>query len=230
MSKNVTWSFFLLHKLALLSQKMKIQNHTILVHIERFVVPKNQFILYKTAKKYQISIGIGGGGGRGSNKLFLKSHNSAHTCRIDKRFLVFCSSSDAFSADISLTQKVKNQFSPFCVSSNDHKQFNQKHSGQKKQLWRCPTDKTLFFIILINIMYVCSHNCLDNTCRWGWYHHCYVHVKSFHNCNWRRMYFDQRMKEQIKYWEIKASCPIFRSSYSIYNIQRMPVVKCQKWM
>ena len=39
---------FLLLKLALLSQKMKIQNHTILVHNERFLVPKNQLILCKT--------------------------------------------------------------------------------------------------------------------------------------------------------------------------------------
>ena len=43
-----------------------------------------------------------------------------------------------------------------------------------------------------------------------------------------RKMIDQRMKEQIKSREIKPSCPIFRSSYSIYNIQRMPVVKCQK--
>ena len=90
-TKNVTWSFFLLLKLALLSQKMKIQNHTILVHNERFVAPKNQFILCKTVKKiseqpyFKKKLWIGGVG-TGRTKLFLKSHNSAHTCRIEKRF------------------------------------------------------------------------------------------------------------------------------------------------
>ena len=53
-TKNVTWSFFLLLKLALLSQKMKIQNHTILVHNERFVVPKNLPILYQTVNSRAI--------------------------------------------------------------------------------------------------------------------------------------------------------------------------------
>ena len=82
---------FLLLKLALLSQKMKIQNHTILVHNERFVAPKNQFILCKTVKKiseqpyFKKKLWIGGVG-TGRTKLFLKSHNSAHTCRIEKRF------------------------------------------------------------------------------------------------------------------------------------------------
>ena len=46
-TKNVTWSFFLLLKLALLSPKMKIQNHTILVHNERFLAPKNSSFCVK---------------------------------------------------------------------------------------------------------------------------------------------------------------------------------------
>ena len=46
-----------------------------------------------------------GSGGR--TKMFLKSHNSAHTCRIEKRFSVLCSSSNALSNDTSLTQKIK---------------------------------------------------------------------------------------------------------------------------
>ena len=51
---------------------------------------------------------------RGRTIIFLKSHNSAHACRIEKRFSVFCPSSDALSDDISLTQKVKKKKSfPF---------------------------------------------------------------------------------------------------------------------
>ena len=50
----------------------------------------------------------------GRTKIFFKSHNSLHTCRIEKRFSVFFPSSDALSDDISLTQKVeKKQFSLF---------------------------------------------------------------------------------------------------------------------
>ena len=47
--------------------------------------------------------------------MFLKSYNSAHTCRIEKRFSVLCSSSDALSNDTSLTQKMKkrNNFPSF---------------------------------------------------------------------------------------------------------------------
>ena len=53
-----------------------------------------------------------GSGGR--TKIFLKSHTWAHTCRIEKRFSVFCPSSDALSDDISLTQKLKkNNFPHF---------------------------------------------------------------------------------------------------------------------
>ena len=53
--------------------------------------------------------------GGGHTKMFLKSYNSAHTCRIEKRFSVLCSSSDALSNDTSLTQKIKKtkQFSFF---------------------------------------------------------------------------------------------------------------------
>lgn len=53
-------------------------------------------------------------GGR-HTKMFLKSYNSAHTCRIEKRFSVLCSSSDALSNDTSLTQKMKkrNNFPSF---------------------------------------------------------------------------------------------------------------------
>ena len=51
MSENVKWSFFVLLKLTLLSQKMKIWNHTILVNNERFVEPRIPLILYKTVQK-----------------------------------------------------------------------------------------------------------------------------------------------------------------------------------
>ena len=68
------------------------------------------YILYKTVTENTRPIVFFfkknyGSGGR--TKIFLNSHNSAHTCRIEKRFSVFCSSSDALSDDISLTQKVK---------------------------------------------------------------------------------------------------------------------------
>ena len=43
--------FFVLLKLALLSQKMKIRKHTILVQNKRLVVPQNQLLLYKSEKK-----------------------------------------------------------------------------------------------------------------------------------------------------------------------------------
>ena len=171
-TKNVTWSFFLLLKLALLSQKMKIQNHTILVHNERFVVPKNQFILCKTVKKISeqriLRKNYGSGGwGRGALNYFWSPITRLIRVVSKSGFLMFCSSSVALSefSWYKFDSKSKYQFSPFCVSSNDHKQFNQKHSGRKKQLWRCPTDKTFFFMILIIITYVCRHNFLDNTCR-----------------------------------------------------------------
>ena len=57
-------------------------------------------------------------GSGGHTIIFLKSHNSAHTCRNEKRFSVFCPSSDALSDDISLTQKVKNKtIFPMLVTS-----------------------------------------------------------------------------------------------------------------
>ena len=43
----------------------------------------------------------------GCTKIFLKYHDSAHTCRIEKQFSVFCASSDALSDEKRLTQKVK---------------------------------------------------------------------------------------------------------------------------
>ena len=54
---------------------MKIQNHTILFYNERFVTPKNQFILNKTVKKIseqwyfkkKLWIGGGWGGGEGAH-------------------------------------------------------------------------------------------------------------------------------------------------------------------
>ena len=74
------------------------------------------YILYKTVTENTRPIVFFfkknyGSGGR--TKIFLNSHNSAHTCRIEKRFSVFCSSSDALSDDISLTQKVKKKISTF---------------------------------------------------------------------------------------------------------------------
>ena len=57
-------------------------------------------------------------GSGGHTIIFLKSHNSVHTCRNEKRFSVFCPSSDALSDDISLTQKVKNKtIFPMLVTS-----------------------------------------------------------------------------------------------------------------
>ena len=76
------------------------------------------YILYKTVTENTRAIVFFsffkknyGSGGR--TKIFLNSHNSAHTCRIEKRFSVFCSSSDALSHDMSLTQKVKTNFPHF---------------------------------------------------------------------------------------------------------------------
>ena len=119
MSENVTWSFFVLRKLKLLSQKMKIWNHRILVNNERFVVPRIQLILYKIVqKKYQsnrfFKKNYGSGG---CTEIFLKSHNRAHTCRIEKRFSVVCSSSDALSDKIYFWRKSKNPVFSILVTS-----------------------------------------------------------------------------------------------------------------
>ena len=79
------------------------------------MVPKNQLILCKTVTENTraiVSLKKNYGSGR-RTKIFLKSHNSAHTCRIEKQFSAFCSSSDALSDDISLTQKVKTNFPHF---------------------------------------------------------------------------------------------------------------------
>ena len=47
-------------------------------------------------------------GSGGCNQISLKSHNSGFTCRGQKRFSLFYSSSKALSTDISLTFKLKN--------------------------------------------------------------------------------------------------------------------------
>ena len=73
------------------------------------MVSKKQLILYETVKKKKNTRAT----------FFKESFRSGghitrlHTCRIEKRFSVFCSSSDALSNHVSLTQKVKKQFSPF---------------------------------------------------------------------------------------------------------------------
>ena len=64
-----------------------------------FWYQKNQLILCKTVTENIRAIVFfkkNYGSGR-RTKIFLKSHNSAHTYRIEKRFSAFCSSSDAFS-------------------------------------------------------------------------------------------------------------------------------------
>ena len=118
MSENVTWSFFVDLKLTLFSQKMKIWNHTILVNNERFVVPKIPLILCKTVKNNTRAVVFKknyGSGGR--TEIFLKSHNRAHTCRIEKRFSVVCSSSDALSDKIYFWRKSKNPVFSILVTS-----------------------------------------------------------------------------------------------------------------
>ena len=75
----------------------------ILVHVERFLVPKNQLIKKKNYQSNRFLNKNYGSGGR--PKIFLKSHNFAHTRRIEKRFSVFCSSSDALSEDIRFHSK-----------------------------------------------------------------------------------------------------------------------------
>lgn len=76
--------------------------------------PENQLILPKTVK--EISEGsffkekYGSGGG---NQSSLKSYNSGGTCRSQKRFSLFYSSSKALSNDISLTLKLQTAFNPF---------------------------------------------------------------------------------------------------------------------
>ena len=52
-------------------------------------------------------------GSGGCNQISLKSHNSGCTCRSQKRFSRFYSSSKALSNDISLTLKLKTPFNPF---------------------------------------------------------------------------------------------------------------------
>ena len=49
----------------------------------------------------------------GCTQISLKSHNWGSTCRSQKRFSLFYSSSKALSDDISLTWKLKTAFSPF---------------------------------------------------------------------------------------------------------------------
>ena len=75
---------------------------------------KNQSILQKTVKKISEGSFFKEKYGSGEwNQLFLKSHNSGFTCRGQKRFPRFYSSSKALSNDISLTLKLKTPFNPF---------------------------------------------------------------------------------------------------------------------
>ena len=50
----------------------------------------------------------------GWNQISLRSYNSGFTCRSQKRFPLFYSSSKALSNDISLTLKLWTAFNPFC--------------------------------------------------------------------------------------------------------------------
>ena len=73
----------------------------ILANYKWFVSPENQLILQKTVKKkYQHGSG-------GCNQISLKSSNSGFTCRSQKRFSPFYSSSKALSNDTSFTCGIK---------------------------------------------------------------------------------------------------------------------------
>ena len=66
------------------------------------LVSQNQLILFTTVKKIsEQSFFKKNYGSGGHTKIFLKSHNSAQTCRTAKPFLVFCTSSNALKDDIS---------------------------------------------------------------------------------------------------------------------------------
>ena len=72
-----------------------------------FGTEKSAYFFYKTVKKKlsEQSLFKKNCGSGGRPKIFLKSHNFAHTCGIEKRFSVFCSSSDALSEDIRFHSK-----------------------------------------------------------------------------------------------------------------------------
>ena len=71
-----------------------------------YVSPENQLILPKTVNRFLRKSMVPGGGGGGGNQISLKSYKSGFTCRSQKRFSLFYSSSKALSNDISLTLKL----------------------------------------------------------------------------------------------------------------------------
>ena len=76
--------------------------------------PENQLILPKTVKKISEGSFFKEKCGSGRwNRISLKSYNSGFTCRSQKRFSLFYSSSKALSNDISLTLKLWTAFNPF---------------------------------------------------------------------------------------------------------------------
>ena len=97
-----------------LSQKTKILNDTILDNYNRFVLPENQLILPKTVKKiseesfFKEKYGSGGW-----NQISLISYNKGCTCRSQKRFSLFYSSSKALSNDVSLSLNYKLHLTDF---------------------------------------------------------------------------------------------------------------------
>ena len=65
------------------------------------MLPENQLILQKAVKKIIGIVFYGNVWFRGCTQISLKSHNSGFTCRGQKRFSQFYSSSKALSDDIS---------------------------------------------------------------------------------------------------------------------------------
>ena len=114
MSENVTWSFFLPLKLTLFSQKSYDFSQQWMVSSTK----NSPYFVQKCKKQYQSSRFLRKTmepGGR--TEIFLKSHNRAHTCRIEKRFSVDCSSSDALSDKIYFWRKSKNSVFSILVTS-----------------------------------------------------------------------------------------------------------------
>ena len=85
-----------------------------MANYKRYVSPENQLILPKTVKKisegsfFKEKYGSGGW-----NQISLKAYNSGFTCRSQKRFSLFYSSSKALSNDTSLTFKLWHAFNLF---------------------------------------------------------------------------------------------------------------------
>ena len=64
-------------------------------------VSQNQLILFKTVKQISEQLFFKKNYGSGGHtKIFLKSHNSTHTCHTERQLSVFCSSSNAHKDDL----------------------------------------------------------------------------------------------------------------------------------